>query len=83
VVFIDVEDGRRLGRSLVTVEQLQHNDQMKRERGVERIAREADVVVDNNGTIEASMVALLHHAHVRGGTRQIEMRKTGTDSELA
>jgi len=34
---------------------------------VERIAREADVVVDNNGTIEASMVALLHHAHVRGG----------------
>ncbi|KAG6361019.1 hypothetical protein INS49_009238 [Diaporthe citri] len=66
VVFIDVEDSRRLGRSLVTVEALNRNDQMKRERGVELLTREADLVTDNNGTVEASMEALLRHAHVMG-----------------
>ncbi|KAK2601813.1 hypothetical protein QQS21_004596 [Conoideocrella luteorostrata] len=51
VVYIDVDYSKRLRRSLVTQDQLKSNDQLKKERGVETIAAEADLVLDNNGTV--------------------------------
>ena len=45
---------------------MRRNDQLKRERGVELIAPEADLVLDNNGTVAASMEALLRHASTMG-----------------
>lgn len=66
VIFVQVDDAKRRSRSLVTQEEMNRNDRLKLERGVEVIAAEADLALDNNGTVEASLEALLDHARVKG-----------------
>ena len=66
VVYIDVDDSRRLSRSLVTMDELRRNDHLKRERGVKKIAAEADFVLDNNGSVVDSLESLLRFASSKG-----------------
>ena len=53
-------------RALVSSDELEMNDQSKRERGVEQIVMMADLVLDNNGTVAASMECLLRHTSTLG-----------------
>ncbi|GAP91699.1 hypothetical protein SAMD00023353_12800040 [Rosellinia necatrix] len=72
VVYIDVDDTKRLSRSLVTPSKLHENDQVKREKGVETIAAEADLVLGNNGSFESSFQSLIRFARSKGDLNKKE-----------
>ena len=62
VIYIDTADVKRFERALVSREAVISNDDLKRERGVELIRSDADLVLDNNGTFAVTMSNLLRFA---------------------
>lgn len=66
MIYVDVDDSRRLSRSLVALDELKKNDQLKRKRGVEIIAAEADLVLDNNSTFVDSFESFMRFARSKG-----------------
>ena len=63
VIYIDTADDKRFERALITYEAVVSNDRLKRERGVELIRSDADLVLDNNGTFDNTMSKLLRYAN--------------------
>ena len=59
IIFVDTADAKRFERSLLTADMIVSNDILKRERGVESIRPDADLVLDNNGTFAETMSRLL------------------------
>lgn len=64
IVYIDTVDAERFGRALVPPEYVVKNDNMKRERGVELIRQDTDLVLSNDGVFLSIMDTLLRF--VRG-----------------
>ena len=62
VIYIDAADVKRFERALVSREAVISNDELKRERGVELIRSDADLVLDNNGIFAVTMSNLLRFA---------------------
>ncbi|KAI4281505.1 MAG: hypothetical protein L6R38_003631 [Xanthoria sp. 2 TBL-2021] len=62
IIYIDTADVRRLERALLAPEVIAENDRLKKERGVELIRSDADLVLDNNGTFADTVNALLRFA---------------------
>ena len=62
VIYIDTADVKRFERALVSREAVISNDDLKRERGVELIRSDADLVLHNNGTFAVTMSNLLRFA---------------------
>lgn len=58
VVFVDAEERVRLERAVESPDSLARRDAVKLERGADRIAGIADVVVDNSGSLAALKLAL-------------------------
>ena len=63
IIYVDTSDERRLQRSLVPHDTVAVNDATKRSRGADLIRGRADLVLDNNGTFEASVEKLLSFAN--------------------
>ncbi|KAJ3569103.1 hypothetical protein NPX13_g6193 [Xylaria arbuscula] len=63
VIHIAVDNAKRRSRSLISLEELERQDQIKKERGVGIIAAEADFVLDNNGSFESAEKSLLLFAN--------------------
>lgn len=61
IIFVDTSEALRLERSLVPLNDLVINDDMKRERGVELIRQRADFILDNNGSLDDSLQQLLRY----------------------
>ena len=59
VIFIDTPEAKRLQRALITPEELFRNDGLKRERGVEMIREDADLILDNDGKFDETLSKLL------------------------
>lgn len=59
VIYIDTADVKRFERALVTPEAIVSNDHLKRNRGVELIRSDADLVLNNNGIFADTMSNLL------------------------
>ena len=66
VIYIDTTEVKRFERALVPREEVIGNDRTKRERGVELIRSDADLVLDNNGTFAVTMSNLLQFAEGNG-----------------
>ena len=66
VIYIDTNEVKRFERALVPREAVISNDQIKRERGVEVIRSDADLVLDNNCTFAVTMSNLLQFAEGNG-----------------
>ena len=55
VIYVDVTLANRRARSLVSFEELKSNDLIKCSRGADEIKDIADIVLDNNGSFEATV----------------------------
>ena len=66
VIYIDTTEVKRFQRALVPREAVISNDKLKRERGVELIRSDADLVLDNNCTFAVTMSTLLQFAEGNG-----------------
>ena len=66
VLYIDTAEVKRFERALVPREAVISNDKIKRERGVELIRLDADLVLDNNYTFAVTMSNLLQFAEGNG-----------------
>ena len=66
VIYIETADVKRFERALISREAVISNDHSKRERGVESIRSEADLVLDNNCTFAVTMSNLLRFAEDDG-----------------
>ena len=66
VIYIDTTEVKRFERALVPREAVISNDQIKRERGVEVIRSDADLVLDNDCTFAVTMSNLLQFAEGNG-----------------
>ena len=66
VIYIDTAEVNRFERALLPREGVISNDSLKRERGVESIRSDADLVLDNNGTFAVTMSNLLRFAESVG-----------------
>ncbi|KAL9577656.1 MAG: hypothetical protein Q9212_006227 [Teloschistes hypoglaucus] len=62
IVYVDTEDAKRFERALVPPEAVVANDNLKRERGVELIRGDADLVLNNNGSLPDTIDTLLRFA---------------------
>ena len=62
IIYIDTADVKRFERVLVPLEGVIVNDDLKRERGVELIRSDADLVLNNDGTFAVTMSSLLRFA---------------------
>ena len=65
-IYIDTAEVKRFERALVPREAVISNDIIKRERGVELIRSDADLVLDNSCTFAATMSNLLQFAEGKG-----------------
>lgn len=61
-VYINTFEAKRHERALVTPGALIRNDTLKRERGVDKIRSDADLVLDNNGALAHTVSKLLSFA---------------------
>lgn len=59
IVYVDTEDAKRFERVLVPPEAVVAKDDLKRERGVELIRGDADLVLNNNGSFSNTIDTLL------------------------
>ncbi|KAL8681158.1 MAG: hypothetical protein Q9186_002690 [Xanthomendoza sp. 1 TL-2023] len=59
IIYIDTVDIKRFERALITPEAIASQDSLKRERGVEWIRSEADLILDNNATFVDTLSNLL------------------------
>ena len=66
VIYADTTEVKRFERALLPREGVISNDSLKRERGVESIRFDADLVLDNNGTFAVTMSNLLRFAEGTG-----------------
>ena len=66
VIYIDTTEDNRFERALVPREAVISNDKIKRDRGVELIRPDADLVLDNNCTFAVTMSNLLQFAKGNG-----------------
>ena len=66
VIYIDTADVKRFERALIPREEVISNDILKRERGVELIRSDADLILDNNCTFAVTMSNLLRFAEAVG-----------------
>lgn len=66
VVYIHVNETRRIGRSLIPLERFYEKERLKHERGVCRISEAADLVLDNNGPLDESVKSLLRFVESNG-----------------
>ena len=55
ILYVDVSLANRETRSLLSLADLMNNDLTKSERGAEEIKSIADVILDNNGSLEATI----------------------------
>jgi hypothetical protein len=73
IIYVETADDLRYKRSLIPYEDIVRNDATKRERGAERIKSTANLVLDNNGSIDRTLEQL--YAFVRA----IGHHNTGSD----
>lgn len=62
VVYIDTADVKRFERALITPDAIVYNDHLKRERGMELIRSDADLILNNNGIFTDTISDLLRFA---------------------
>ena len=59
VIYIDIADAKRFERARLAHQDVISNDALKRERGVDLIWSDADLILDNNGTLTDTVSNLL------------------------
>lgn len=64
IIYIHTANEKRFERALITQEEVISNDRLKKERGIELIRSEADLILDNNDTFADTMRNLLRFAEL-------------------